>query len=431
MSPLPPGEYTLQATAPGFQSLTQEKITVDALATVALDLTLKLGSAAEQVTVEAAAPQLRTSDATLGQTMVNKVYNTLPLAMSSGVPRDPTQFIALAPGVAAVVTQSAGPSYTSFNGAQQETNGLYLEGMDDIPNQQGDTRPLALGVSVEAIEQFQVEVNGQKAQYQGQGFHNYQLKSGTNQFHGAAYEYFRNTTSGCARLLLRVCPVGPAERVRRQPGRPDQEEQSLFLRKLHRLLLQHIATAPIFITVPPLAARNGDFSGFAADLRPRARRSAMAQSARRRYFPNNMIPAEPHFADRKVVSVLSADPDECQHHEQLSWRAFPGRSTTTTRPTKWTVNLSATRTVFTASSSEASGPRTTPGNLTADRHGAARCPIRSSPGNREGDHDDRAAPPHPRLHPDIHQQSQCRRRRACGFRSSAPRPTAIICRRLA
>jgi hypothetical protein len=112
---------------------------VNALATVALDLTLQVGNATEQVTVEAAAPQLRTSDVTLGHTMDNRVYNTLPLAMSSGVPRDPTQFIALAPGVAAVVTQAAGPSYTSFNGAQQETNGLYLEGVAmTFLNQQGD-----------------------------------------------------------------------------------------------------------------------------------------------------------------------------------------------------------------------------------------------------------------------------------------------------
>src|SRR5947209_3941880 len=100
----------------------------------------------------------------------------------------------LSPGVAAVVTQSAGPSYTSFNGARAETNELYLEGIAmTFPNQQGDTRDLALGVSVEAVEQFQVEVNGQKASFQGQGFHNYVLKSGANRFHGSGYEYFRNT----------------------------------------------------------------------------------------------------------------------------------------------------------------------------------------------------------------------------------------------
>src|SRR6185295_16913856 len=152
LAPLTPGEYTIKASAVGFQTISNDHIIVEALATIGLNLELKVGSASEQVTVEATASTLRTEDVVLGQTMQNNVYNSLPLAMGGGfgggVPRDPTQFIALAPGVAAVVTQSAGPSYTSFNGAQQETNGLYLEGMNlTFANQQGDTRPLELGVS--------------------------------------------------------------------------------------------------------------------------------------------------------------------------------------------------------------------------------------------------------------------------------------------
>ncbi|HXJ41337.1 MAG TPA: carboxypeptidase-like regulatory domain-containing protein, partial [Bryobacteraceae bacterium] len=163
LTPLAPGDYNVKVAAAGFQTLIQEHITVDALANVGLNVQLKVGSASEQVTVEGAAPLLHTEDVALGGSMQNNVYNALPLAMG-GVPRDPTQFIALVPGVAAVVTQAAGPSYTSFNGAQQETNELYLEGVAmTFPNQQGDTRDLALGVSVEAIEQFQVETAGQKA----------------------------------------------------------------------------------------------------------------------------------------------------------------------------------------------------------------------------------------------------------------------------
>ena len=158
-----------------------------------LDFQLKVGSATEEVTVSASATMLRTDDVALGSSMQNTTYNALPLAMG-GVPRDPTQFVALAPGVAAVVTQAAGPSYTSFNGGQQETAELYLEGVAmACPNQREIQRDLSLGVSVEAVEQFQVETTGQKAMYQGQGMPNYVFKSGTNLFHGGAYEYFRNT----------------------------------------------------------------------------------------------------------------------------------------------------------------------------------------------------------------------------------------------
>ena len=80
LAPLPPGQYNVQLTASGFQAQSLEGITVDALQTISLDLTMKVGTAAEQVTVEAAAPALRTEDVSLGQTMQNKVYNALPLA---------------------------------------------------------------------------------------------------------------------------------------------------------------------------------------------------------------------------------------------------------------------------------------------------------------------------------------------------------------
>ena len=321
LAPLAPGEYTLKVTAVGFQTATREHIVVEALATIGMNVEMKVGSSSEQVTVEAEATALRTEDVVLGQTMQNNVYNSLPLAMGGGfgggVPRDPTQFIALAPGVAAVVTQSAGPSYTSFNGAQQETNGLYLEGMNlTFANQQGDTRPLALGVSVEAIEQFQVEVNGQKAQYQGQGFHNYQLKSGTNQFHGAAYEYFRNTTLDARGFFSAFVSSGPPERVRRQPRRPHQKEQSLLFRKLHRLLLQHRHRADLHFRAPAGGAKRR-FHRFRAYLRPEhagLQRRNLLQNG----FPEQHDSRRPHFGGGKIVSVVSTHTDKRQHHEQLS-----------------------------------------------------------------------------------------------------------------
>src|SRR5882757_8690949 len=94
LSPLPAGTYNVRVAAAGFQTLTQEQVVVDALATVSLSLQLKIGSSSEQVTVRETPTILRTDDATLGGTMENNVYTALPLAMS-GAPRDPTQFIAL------------------------------------------------------------------------------------------------------------------------------------------------------------------------------------------------------------------------------------------------------------------------------------------------------------------------------------------------
>src|SRR6478672_11960883 len=98
LTPLPAGEYSVRVTASGFQTTTQEHLVVNALATISVNLQLKIGSSAEQVTVRETPTMLRTDDATLGGTMENNVYTALPLAMN-GVPRDPTQFVALIPGV--------------------------------------------------------------------------------------------------------------------------------------------------------------------------------------------------------------------------------------------------------------------------------------------------------------------------------------------
>ncbi len=172
LSPLAPGEYKVTVTASGFETVIQEHVLVDALATVALSMQLKIGSGTQQVTVTESPTMLHTDDATLGQTMENNVYTSLPLAMN-GVPRDPTQFVALVAGVSGMTTQVAGPTTESFNGTRG-ANELYVEGIPlTFASQQADTRNIALGVSVEAVDQFQAETNGEKAMYSGQGMMNF------------------------------------------------------------------------------------------------------------------------------------------------------------------------------------------------------------------------------------------------------------------
>ena len=85
-----------------------------ALGTIGLNPKLTIGTANQSVTVEAAPPMLHTDDATLGSSMENEIYAALPLQMN-GVPRDPTQFVSLVPGVNTASTGRAqagtGPPY--------------------------------------------------------------------------------------------------------------------------------------------------------------------------------------------------------------------------------------------------------------------------------------------------------------------------------
>src|SRR5438270_2489709 len=173
---LPAGQYTVNVTATGFQSVTQEKVLVDALATITVNLSLQVGSVGETVTVSSAPPPLNTADATLGSNMRNELYTALPLAIN-GSPRDPTAFAALVPGIQGLGTQAAGTSFASFNGGQPYLNEVYIEGLPTTTAAvQGETRNLSLGVSVEAIEQFQVLTNNPPASYQGEGVENFVLK---------------------------------------------------------------------------------------------------------------------------------------------------------------------------------------------------------------------------------------------------------------
>src|SRR5258708_7775884 len=146
LSPLVAGEYTVTVSAGGFQTLLQEHVVVDALSVVGLNFALKVGAAAEQVTITDTPPQLNTVDASMGQTIRNEQYTALPLAMGNA-PRDPTAFIALMPGVQGSGSNAAGGLY----GGQPNSPEVYVEGPPLTHSSvQDPRRNLALGVSLEA-----------------------------------------------------------------------------------------------------------------------------------------------------------------------------------------------------------------------------------------------------------------------------------------
>ncbi|HEY3838922.1 MAG TPA: TonB-dependent receptor [Bryobacteraceae bacterium] len=291
LTPLPPGEYSVSVSAPGFQGLNQAHINVNALETTSLNPKLQVGAATQSITVDAAPPMLRTDDATLGATMPNETYAALPLAMN-GVPRDPTQFVNLVPGVNSGVTQVAGPSYASFNGGQTYQNEVYLEGLPlTSAGTEGDTRYLALGISVEAVDQFQVETNGAKAQYEGQGVSNYVLKSGTDQFHGAGYEYFRNTDLDARGFFPPTTPIEHQNEFGASIGGPIKKNKIFFFGDYDGYRYNS-GSVPALQSIPTVAERAGDFSAFPNVIYdPNTTTCAASGICSRTAFPNNIIPA--------------------------------------------------------------------------------------------------------------------------------------------
>ena len=291
ITPLPAGEYKVTVTANGFQTLAQSNIAVNALETTSLNPKLQVGATTQSITVDAAPPTLRTDDATMGATMRNETYAALPLAMN-GVPRDPTQFVNLVPGVNSGVTQVAGPSYASFNGGQTYQNEVYVEGLPlTSAGTQGDTRYLALGISVEAVDQFQVETNGAKAQYEGQGVENYVLKSGTDQFHGAGYEYFRNTDLDARGFFPPTTPIEHQNEFGASIGGPIKKNKIFFFGDYDGYRYNS-GSVPQLQSVPTTVERNGDFSAFPNQINdPNSTTCTAAGVCSRTPFAGNVIPA--------------------------------------------------------------------------------------------------------------------------------------------
>ncbi len=288
LSPLPAGEYTVTVSATGFQALTRAHVRVDALSTVGLNLTVNVGAAAAEVTVSAAPPELNTSDAAMGQTIRNEVYDALPLAMGNA-PRDPTAFTRLMPGVS--TSSATGNTAGNVFGSQDHSQDVYIEGLPVTnPVAQGETRTLGLGVSVEAVDQFQIETAGAAAMYNGQGVSNFVLKSGTNEFHGAVFEYFRNTVLDARGFFAARRSVEHQNEFGVSLGGPVKRNRVFFFANYDGFRFTQGAQ-PSFQSIPTLAERNGDFSALPVKIYDPASTDCSHGPCTRSEFPGNVIPA--------------------------------------------------------------------------------------------------------------------------------------------
>ena len=258
-----PGPYTVTVAAASFETLTQKNVIVDALATVRLNPKLTIGMATQSITVSEEPTMLNTDDVKLGSSMENETYDSLPLAMNQSA-RDPSAFAGLSVGVNSYSVQAAGPSTGSFNGGQTYQNETYVEGLPmTSAGTESDTRNLAFGVSVEAVEQFQVATTGSEATYEGQGVTNYIVKSGTDKFHGGIFEYFRNTIFDAKAFFSPTLPTSMEHQNEFVGliGGPIIKNKLFFFANYDGYRFDS-ATLPTPQTIPTPAEQSGDFSAF-------------------------------------------------------------------------------------------------------------------------------------------------------------------------
>ena len=191
---IPPGTYTLTAVVGGFTKVERLGVVVEVNAHVTANLKLKIATASETVEVDSQSSTLQTADATTGQ-VVNKTFiENLPLT-----DRYVLDLVSLTPGVTGVDDQCnvscTGTDFVS-NGGRPATADVLLDGAS-ITNYEpnGGITQLSYAPSVESVEEFKVQQSNFSAEFgfSGGSIVNVITQSGTNNIHGSAYDFIRNT----------------------------------------------------------------------------------------------------------------------------------------------------------------------------------------------------------------------------------------------
>jgi len=193
LSQLPAGTYELAVTVPGFKKYIRQNVVVSVAGTARIDVTLEVGAATESVTVTEAAPLLKTESGELSHNMTTERVDNLPvinLGFGAGVGnvRNPLQAINLIPG-----SSFANDNTLRVNGMPANTQAIRIEGQDATNGQHREFNQV-VQASLDAIQEVTVQTSNFAAEYgqAGGGYFNYTMRSGTNSFHGSAYDYFVN-----------------------------------------------------------------------------------------------------------------------------------------------------------------------------------------------------------------------------------------------
>jgi hypothetical protein len=264
---LNPGNYSITAEQTGFRKTVQPALAVGINQVVRVDLVLQVGSAAETVKVSAEPPLIATDTSSLGTIETEKRITELPL---NG--RNFVQLAYLGPGANVGyanaganrgTTDNARPGIAiAVNGLQSFDNSFLLDGVDNNEWGQGT---LVIQPSPDAISEFRVEENSMKAQFgRGGAAVNVALRSGTNNFHGSAFEFLRNTVFDAVNYFASGKPPYHLNQFGGSLGGPIRKDRSFFFADYQG---QRLSEGLTFLSTVPTAAEHvGDFSALQTPL---------------------------------------------------------------------------------------------------------------------------------------------------------------------
>jgi hypothetical protein len=366
LAEIPVGTYELSVTVPGFKKYVRQNIAVGTAQTVRLDIPLEVGAASESVTVTEQASLLKTESGELSHTIEAQHLVDLGLlgiggtfSSSQGM-RFYQAEIALVPGASA---PASGFIFgVRVNGAPNGTQRTQIDGMDGT--NQINSVQAGTGTSVDAIQETAIQTSNYAPEFGsvGGGLFNITMRSGTNQYHGAGYDYLANEAFDASTPF-----VNTLQRIRRNDygfnvGGPvripkvyNGKDKTFFFynREQYR---EFFVVNDTYITVPTAAYRSGNFAGaitganLGTDPLGNAIQEGMiydplsVQSVKgqlvRTQFPNNVIP----FArqDKVALAIQNLIPSPTNGNNSLNYLpSFPNDRVTTNESVKIDHQLSS------------------------------------------------------------------------------------------
>jgi hypothetical protein len=208
---VPPGKYKLQATGQGFSPYTANNVILVVKTPSTLNIKFQVAGVAQSVTVEGEAPLINHTDASLGNTLEEAQIAQLPIADRSVV-----QLLSLQPGVAYLgnrVDKDADTRSGAVNGMRSDQSNVTLDGIGVNDQNNGYAFESVLYVPPDSVEEFRVTTANANADsgYSSGAQVSLVTKSGTNAFHGSAYEYNRNTIFSANDPFLKESQLGSGE----------------------------------------------------------------------------------------------------------------------------------------------------------------------------------------------------------------------------
>ena len=327
---LVPGTYRIDVEQTGFKRATVDNVEINVSGTTRADIAMQLGDVTQTIEVQATAQLLQTESASLSQVVETRAVQELPV---NG--RNLLNLVALVPGV---VPQGSteGNALTGKNvfaaGNYQIGGGIANQSatyFDGVPANAGVGNLTVLVPSPDVVSEFRVQTNSNTAEfgrYAG-GVINIASKSGSNQFHGSVYEYFRNRVLNANTFYANANNTGKPAFTQNQfgatAGGPVRKDKLFFFAGYEGYRQRQGAN--FLASVPLPAMYGGDFSGWknaSGAVIPifdpltqcgKGTNDACAagQTIQRQVFPGNLIPASriDRVAAKMVGFPIFANPN--------------------------------------------------------------------------------------------------------------------------